>query len=108
MPLSAIFNSLRKAGGNGGGERPGAYQANTNKLMLRFWEVVVNFWDLGFTAFGGPPVHFQILRTRFVDEEASGRIPWIDEQAVSGHTFIVVHFLSFRHLINWVANDDCE
>lgn len=82
MPLSAIFNSLRRVGERGG-ERPGAYQANTSKLLLRFWEVVVNFWDLGFTAFGGPPVHFQILRRRFVDEEENGRIPWIDEQTVS-------------------------
>lgn len=78
MPLSAIFNSFRSAGD----ERPGAYQANTNKLLSRLREVVVNFWDLGFTAFGGPPVHFQILRNRFVDE--NGRIPWIDETTVSG------------------------
>lgn len=86
MPLSAIFNSLRRAG-NGRGERDAhssAYQANTNKLLLRLWEVVVNFWDLGLTAFGGPPVHFKILRTRFVDEGTSGRVPWIDEQTVSG------------------------
>lgn len=87
MPLSAIFNSIRRAG-DGRDARdahPSAYQANTNKLLLRLREVVVNFWDLGFTAFGGPPVHFQILRTRFVDEEASGRVPWIDEQTVSGN-----------------------
>lgn len=83
MPLSAIFNYLRRAAGSEDGVRPGAYQANTNKLQLRFWEVVVNFWDLGFTAFGGPPVHFQILRQRFVDEDVGGRIPWIDEQTVS-------------------------
>jgi chromate transport protein ChrA len=30
------------------------------------------------TAFGGPPVHFQILHRRFVD--APGNKPWIDEQ----------------------------
>lgn len=89
MPLSAIFNSLRRAGGrhdarDGRRAHPNAYQANTGKLLLRLWEVVVNFWDLGFTAFGGPPVHFQILRARFVDEGTSGRVPWIDEQAVSG------------------------
>lgn len=78
MPLSAIFNFLRSAGD----ERPGAYQANTSKLLPRLWEVAVNFWDLGFTSFGGPPVHFQILRSRFVDE--GRRVPWIDETTVSG------------------------
>lgn len=38
-------------------------------------------WDLGFTAFGGPPVHFQILHRRFV--EGKGGAKWLDEQAVS-------------------------
>lgn len=42
----------------------------------------MNFWDLGFTSFGGPPVHFQTMRKRFVDAE-NGRIPWIDDQTVS-------------------------
>ncbi|KAF6838353.1 transporter YwrB [Colletotrichum plurivorum] len=32
-------------------------------------------WHLGFTAFGGPPVHFKILHDRFVK-----RLQWIDEQ----------------------------
>lgn len=32
-------------------------------------------WDLGFTSFGGPPVHFQIYHKRFVDG-----YKWIDEQ----------------------------
>jgi hypothetical protein len=36
--------------------------------------------DLGFTAFGSPPVHFQILYRRFV--EGGGKTPWIDEQTV--------------------------
>jgi chromate transport protein ChrA len=38
--------------------------------------------DLGLTAFGGPPVHFQILYKRFV-EGSGGRTKWIDEQTVS-------------------------
>lgn len=42
----------------------------------------MNFWHLGFTSFGGPPAHFQIMRKRFVDAE-NGRIPWIDDQTVS-------------------------
>ena len=51
-------------------------------LGLRLWEIVANYWDLGFTSFGGPAVHFQIFRKRFVDGE-NGRIPWIDDQTVS-------------------------
>ncbi|PWW76196.1 hypothetical protein C7212DRAFT_363442, partial [Tuber magnatum] len=72
MPLSAIFRSLQS-------NRPDAYQAMKGGLGLRLWEVVANYWDLGFTSFGGPPVHFQIMRKRFVDGEG-GRIPWIDDQ----------------------------
>jgi hypothetical protein len=37
---------------------------------------------LGFTAFGGPPVHFQILHQRFV-EGKGGKERWVDEQTVS-------------------------
>ena len=41
-------------------------------------------WDLGFTAFGGPPVHFQILHRRFVEGLGfGGGSKWIDEQTVS-------------------------
>ncbi|KAG9239531.1 chromate transporter-domain-containing protein [Amylocarpus encephaloides] len=32
-------------------------------------------WHLGFTAFGSPPVHFQIFHRKFVEKEK-----WIDEQ----------------------------
>ncbi|KAG8912265.1 hypothetical protein FRC01_005188 [Tulasnella sp. 417] len=41
----------------------------------RLWDVVKNYWDLGFTAFGGPPTHFQILHRRFVE-----KINWITEE----------------------------
>jgi hypothetical protein len=27
-----------------------------------FWDVLSQGWYLGFTAFGGPPVHFKIVR----------------------------------------------
>ncbi|KAF2446169.1 chromate ion transporter-like protein [Karstenula rhodostoma CBS 690.94] len=37
-------------------------------------------WDLGFTAFGGPPVHFQILHRRFVEGQGHFGAKWIDEQ----------------------------
>ncbi|KAL2869764.1 chromate transporter [Aspergillus lucknowensis] len=44
-------------------------------LPLRLLDVFLRTWDLGFTAFGGPPVHFQILHARFVEKEK-----WVDEQ----------------------------
>lgn len=28
----------------------------------KLWDVVRQSWALGFTAFGGPPVHFKIVR----------------------------------------------
>ncbi|KAF3934493.1 hypothetical protein ABW19_dt0204343 [Dactylella cylindrospora] len=45
------------------------------KLTERWRDLIVANWHLGFTAFGGPPVHFQIFHTKFVD-----RLKWIDEQ----------------------------
>lgn len=59
-----------------------AYLANTDKFLLRLRDVLARTWDLGFTAFGGPPVHFQIEHRRFV-QGTHGRIPWIDERVVS-------------------------
>ncbi|KAF2420701.1 putative chromate ion transporter [Tothia fuscella] len=49
-----------------------------NSLLARFVDVFLRTWDLGFTAFGGPPVHFQIIYARFVD--GKGGAKWIDEQ----------------------------
>lgn len=56
--------------------------ANTSKLALRLADVVSRTWDLGFTAFGGPPVHFQILHRRFVEGKDGGPA-WVDETTVS-------------------------
>lgn len=43
----------------------------------------MRMWDLGFTAFGGPPVHFQILHRRFVEGLGfGGGSKWLDEQTV--------------------------
>ncbi|RDH19789.1 hypothetical protein M747DRAFT_342065 [Aspergillus niger ATCC 13496] len=44
-------------------------------LLERLGEVVRHTWYLGFTSFGGPPVHFQIFHARFVEQEK-----WVDEQ----------------------------
>ncbi len=30
-------------------------------LGPRFWNIVTANWHLGFTSFGGPPVHFKIV-----------------------------------------------
>ncbi|GAC94492.1 chromate transporter [Pseudozyma hubeiensis SY62] len=46
----------------------------TLKLSVRLADTIRHFWDLGFTAFGGPGVHVVILRKRFVD-----KLAWIDE-----------------------------
>lgn len=56
-------------------------------LTTRLLDVFLRTWDLGFTAFGGPPVHFQILHQRFV-EGKGGKEKWVDEQTVCN--FVVV------------------
>ncbi|EHK96062.1 putative chromate transport protein [Glarea lozoyensis 74030] len=54
-------------------------QGNYNSLPNRLADVFLRTWDLGFTAFGGPPVHFQILHQRFV-EGRGGKQKWVDEE----------------------------
>ena len=46
-------------------------------MLGRLGEAIRHTWYLGFTSFGGPPVHFQIFHTRFVEQEK-----WVDEQTV--------------------------
>ncbi|KAF1841795.1 uncharacterized protein K460DRAFT_379797 [Cucurbitaria berberidis CBS 394.84] len=78
MPLHSIISSLRAQTRS---QRNNSLQANTEKLGWRLAEVLSRMWDLGFTAFGGPPVHFQILHRRFVDGMGfGGGSKWIDEQ----------------------------
>ncbi|KAE8314618.1 chromate transporter-domain-containing protein [Aspergillus transmontanensis] len=52
---------------------------NNDALSSRMLEVFLRTWDLGFTSFGGPPVHFHILHGRFV-QGIGGKEPWVDEQ----------------------------
>jgi hypothetical protein len=81
MPLHSIFSSLRD---HTRVRRSASHQPNTEKLEWRLAEVFTRTWDLGFTAFGGPPVHFQILHRRFVEGVGfGGGSKWIDEQTVS-------------------------
>lgn len=58
---------------------------NTDSLLSRLVDVFLRTWDLGFTSFGGPPVHFQILHARFV-EGKGGKEKWVDEQTVCTQT----------------------
>ena len=74
--FTSVFRRVRVSS-----EDRDAYQANTSKLTTRLVDVMLRTFDLGFTAFGGPPVHFQIFHRRFVD--GHGKTPWIDEQTVS-------------------------
>ncbi|KAI5459476.1 chromate transporter-domain-containing protein [Mariannaea sp. PMI_226] len=41
----------------------------------RFWNTIRENWYLGFTSFGGPPVHFKIFHDKFVT-----KLSWVDEQ----------------------------
>jgi hypothetical protein len=82
MPLLDLYRVVRDASLD---ERT-ALKANQSSLGMRLFHVFLRTWDLGFTAFGGPPVHFQIFHQRFV--EGKGRkAPWIDEQTVSGEIY---------------------
>ncbi|KAJ4299817.1 hypothetical protein N0V90_005063 [Kalmusia sp. IMI 367209] len=51
---------------------PAPFHANHASLAVRLADVFARTWDLGFTAFGGPPVHFQILHGRFVEGRGGG------------------------------------
>jgi hypothetical protein len=57
-------------------------------LLERIRDAVQRTWDLGFVAFGGPPVHFRILHQRFV-EGLGGKEKWVDEQTVSRETSLL-------------------
>lgn len=79
MPISSIIGSLRRSR-----RASPSLQPNTSKVQWRLVEIFARMWDLGFTAFGGPPVHFQILHRRFVEGVGfQGGTKWLDEQTVS-------------------------
>ncbi|PPR04029.1 hypothetical protein CVT24_010605 [Panaeolus cyanescens] len=81
MSFNAFVHSLfRRAVGPSRLDNASPYEANTSKLTHRLLDVFLRTYDLGFTSFGGPPVHFQIFHRRFVD--GLGKAPWINEQTV--------------------------
>ncbi|EEH42864.1 uncharacterized protein PADG_07684 [Paracoccidioides brasiliensis Pb18] len=75
MPLQALFSAWRLQSH----DTRAPYEANNEKLLNRFLDVIQRTWHLGFTAFGGPPVHFRIFYRKFVEGQG-GKTPWIDEQ----------------------------
>lgn len=38
------------------------WEGKVTKGLVQAWPVILNNWHLGMTAFGGPPVHFKIVR----------------------------------------------
>jgi hypothetical protein len=44
---------------------------NTANLGERFWNTIRENWYLGFTSFGGPPVHFKIVSGPIAPERSS-------------------------------------
>ena len=46
-----------------------------DRLNERLWNTVRHNWYLGFTSFGGPPVHFKIFHDKFTT-----KLGWIEEQ----------------------------
>ena len=83
MSFNAFIHSfLRRNTTNDSLDEHGSpYEVNASKLGSRLWDVFERTYDLGFTCFGGPPVHFQIFHRKFVD--GLGKTPWIDEQTVT-------------------------
>ncbi|KKZ63487.1 hypothetical protein EMCG_02218 [[Emmonsia] crescens] len=75
MPLDALFRGWRLYPHS----TRAPYEANNEKLTHRFLDVIHRTWHLGFTSFGGPPVHFRIFYQKFVEGQG-GKTPWIDEQ----------------------------
>ena len=82
MPFRTMIKSVRAYTRK---RRSTSLQASAGDLGRRLAEVAAKMWDLGFTAFGGPPVHFQILHRRFVDGKGRFGAKWIDEQTVGHH-----------------------
>jgi hypothetical protein len=81
ITLSSSISSLRALSRRMRG-RNHSGTGGHRSLYSRLIDVFSRTWDLGFTAFGGPPVHFRIFHQRFV--EGKGRKPtWVDEQTVS-------------------------
>lgn len=80
-PLSQYVRSLQSLNRKWTSHAQSRQDDGQSPLSSRLMDVLLRTWDLGFTAFGGPPVHFQILYARFV-EGKGGNEKWVDEQTV--------------------------
>lgn len=81
-PFSQCLSSLVQLNSKWGSHRASREnEGSENPLSTRLLDVFLRTWDLGFTAFGGPPVHFQILHSRFVEGKGD-KEKWVDEQTV--------------------------
>ncbi|KAJ5688166.1 hypothetical protein N7536_010785 [Penicillium majusculum] len=79
-PFSQCLSSLVQLNSKWGSHRASREnEGSENPLSTRLLDVFLRTWDLGFTAFGGPPVHFQILHSRFVEGKGD-KEKWVDEQ----------------------------
>ncbi|KAL4887886.1 chromate transporter-domain-containing protein [Aspergillus ambiguus] len=76
-PFSRYLSSLRAL--NRRVQEQASPEAYNKSLYSRLQDVFLRTWFLGFTAFGGPPVHFQIFHQKFVQGE-DGQPKWVDEQ----------------------------
>jgi Chromate transport protein ChrA len=101
MPLLAPFSlskglsSLARLNHKRGSRVPSENEGSEKPLPSRLLDVFLRTWDLGFTAFGGPPVHFQILHSRFVEGKGD-KEKWVDEQTVR---FSLIFKLARSHVI---------
>jgi len=57
------------------GVKQANWAVNWDGISAKFYNTVRHTWHLGFTSFGGPPVHFKIFHDKFV-----AKLSWIDEQ----------------------------
>ncbi|KAM5441415.1 hypothetical protein MferCBS31731_003486 [Microsporum ferrugineum] len=78
-PLSKYLSSLKLLKQKWHSHVASRRENNRNALPSRLLDVFLSTWDLGFTSFGGPPVHFRILHDRFVEGKGVSE-KWIDEQ----------------------------
>lgn len=93
-PLSQYIGSIRSINRKWRSHAESRQEdGDENSLACRMLDVLLSTWDLGFTAFGGPPVHFQIFHGRFVEGE-SGNRNWVDEQTVSPAGQMPLHHFS--------------
>lgn len=80
-PFSQALSSLARLNEKRASRVSSENEGPVKPLPTRLLDVFLRTWDLGFTAFGGPPVHFQILHSRFVEGKGD-KEKWVDEQTV--------------------------